>query len=63
MQCEQEQKKKFFAYEYMKKPLKIAYFSKIEEMFHYGPDFQNSPKLKIHVWNLAQDPSVVYSVT
>ena len=33
-------------------------YCKIEEIFPYGPDRPNGPKLQIHVRNLAQDPCV-----
>ena len=42
-----------------KLPSEVRYFSKIEEIFTYCPDFLNSPKLKICDGNWAEEISVL----
>ena len=39
---------------------KVAYCSKIKEIFAYCPDCQKGPKLKIHVGTLDEYVSPVY---
>ena len=45
-----------------KMPLKVAYLWKFGLFFSAAPTAQNSPELKIHIRNVAQDTSLYYSV-
>ena len=53
----------FFAYENIKKlPWKVTYLKGFDIFSSAAPTAPNSPKLKIHTRNVAQDTSVYCSV-
>ena len=58
-----KKEKKNFAHENIKKlPSKVAYLWQFGFFFSASPTAQNSPELKIHIRNVAQDTSLYYSV-